>query len=95
MPPLSPLLDLAGQEPAAGLFELLDKGPLGLSALLLVAIFWLFRYYEAKIEKMRTEHREEWNEVRKSQTDAMKEQTVAILDSNRIGQELLQRLLDD
>ena len=92
MHPVHLLLQLAGQEPAGGLLELLDKGPLGLSVILMGALFWLFRYYEGKLERQRSEHRDDWNKVREDQTKAMQEQAVAIVESNRLGAELVQHL---
>lgn len=66
---------------------LLDRGPLGLSAILMAAIWWLFKHYEKKAETTRKLHEEKIDAMR----DEFKKDYDAIRDSNT---ELLIRAIE-
>lgn len=64
---------LATQEPAGvdWVTDLLERGPLGLVALLLFAIWWLFKFYENKLKELRADEKkanEKLSELVRQQT---------------------------
>jgi len=93
MPPVALLAHLPAQAEGA-LFELLDKGPLGLVAILMVAIWRLWAYKETQFEKMREAFKLDYDKIREANTALLIETKGVIQESNELSRrivELMQR----
>lgn len=82
------LLEMPAQDPVGGLWQLLDKGPLGLAAVLMVAIGWLYKSEKAEKAKMREEQatqnaaiRAEQKEDRQENKQLLREATAAVSEN--------------
>lgn len=106
MNPLAPFQNLfssiAGQDPteaASGVANILDRGSVGVAALAiigLVGLFWLYvrqaRYYDTRLDSVRSENRDEFKKLRDEQTELQKDTTSFLKDVAHAMQEMVRSL---
>ena len=72
--------------------SLIDRGPWGLVIILMVALFWLFRYEESKIEKWRGDAETKWDEIRNDNKELLVRATEAVTQNNQLLDRVASRL---
>ena len=64
------------------LTSLLDRGPIGLAAAMMIAVVYVWRYYEKKQDTMRKEFKTDYDKIREENKDLLVKATGVVGENN-------------